>query len=123
MKKIICFLLTLSLAFSLIGSAFAADEKVVASFIYVSPNGSDTADGSIKTPYKTLEKAIEAAKATKEFAFNTLGAKEVCSIIRDTNTSSMRVAIRNGMLPRDTSIKHYKGVDMLHIRFVAEKGL
>lgn len=63
MKKIICFLLTLSLAFSFIGSAFAADEKVVASFIYVSPNGSDTADGSIKTPYKTLEKAIEAAKA------------------------------------------------------------
>ena len=67
--------------------------------------------------------AIEAAKSTKEYAFSTLGAKEVCSIIRDTNTPSMRVAIRNGMLPRDTSIKHYRDLDMLHIRFVAEKFL
>ena len=67
--------------------------------------------------------AIEAAKSTKEYAFSTLGAKEVCSIIRDTNTPSMRVAIRNGMLPRDTSIKHYRDLDMLHIRFVAEKVL
>ena len=67
--------------------------------------------------------AMEAAKSTKEYAFSTLGAKEVCSIIRDTNTPSMRVAIRNGMLPRDTSIKHYRDLDMLHIRFVAEKVL
>lgn len=66
---------------------------------------------------------MEAAKSTKEYAFSTLGAKEVCSIIRDTNTPSMRVAIRNGMLPRDTSIKHYRDLDMLHIRFVAEKVL
>ena len=41
-------------------------------------------------------------------------------IIRATNTPSMRVAIRNGMLARDTSIKHYRGVDMLHVRFVAK---
>lgn len=64
--------------------------------------------------------ASEAARGTKDYAFNVLKEKEVCSIIRATNTPSMRVAIRNGMLARDTSIKHYRGVDMLHVRFVAK---
>ena len=64
--------------------------------------------------------ASEAARGTKDYAFNVLKEKEVCSIIRATNTPSMRVAIRNGMLARDTSTKHYRGVDMLHVRFVAK---
>lgn len=62
--------------------------------------------------------ATEAAKACKEYAFNTLKSKEVCSIIRDTNISSQNVAIRNGMTKTDNWIKHYKGVDMLHYRYV-----
>ena len=41
--------------------------------------------------------ATEAAIACKQYAFEKLGASEVCSIIRDTNTASQNVALRNGM--------------------------
>lgn len=63
--------------------------------------------------------ASEAAIACKKYAFETLNAAEVCSIIRDTNTASQNVAIRNGMKRADTWIKHYRGVDMPHYRYVA----
>lgn len=63
--------------------------------------------------------ATEAAKACKQYAFDTLQADEVCSIIRDTNTASQNVAIRNGMTAAGTWTKHYKGVDMPHVRYVA----
>lgn len=63
--------------------------------------------------------AIEAANACKEYAFEVLDASEVCSIIRDTNTASRNVAIRNGMSVVDSWIKHYRGVDMPHDRYVA----
>lgn len=63
--------------------------------------------------------AIEAANACKEYAFEVLDASEVCSIIRDTNTASQNVAIRNGMSVVDSWIKHYRGVDMPHDRYVA----
>ena len=62
--------------------------------------------------------AAEAARACKKYAFETLGAKEVCSIIRDTNTASQKVALRNGMRKKDSWIKHYRGVDMPHDRYV-----
>lgn len=62
--------------------------------------------------------AIESAKACKKYAFETLDAAEVCSIIRDTNTASQNVAIRNGMTIADRWIKHYRGTDMLHYRYV-----
>ena len=45
--------------------------------------------------------AIEAARACKKYAFEKLDAKEVCSIIRDTNTASQNVAVRNGMAAAD----------------------
>ena len=60
--------------------------------------------------------AVEAAKACKKYAFETLKAKEVCSIIRDTNTASQKVAMRNGMTRKDMWLKHYKGVEMPHYR-------
>ena len=62
--------------------------------------------------------ATEAAQACKHYAFNVLSADEVCSIIRNTNTASQNVAIRNGMTVVDTWIKHYRGVDMPHDRYV-----
>lgn len=62
--------------------------------------------------------AIEAAKACKKYAFEILNANEVCSIIRDTNIASQNVAVKNGMTVKDKWIKHYKGVDMLHYRYV-----
>lgn len=63
--------------------------------------------------------ATEAAIACKKYAFEILKADEVCTIIRDINTASQRVALRNGMTKKDTWTKHYKGVDMPHYRYVA----
>lgn len=63
--------------------------------------------------------ASEAAKVCKQYAFEILDAKEVCSIIRDTNIASRNVAVRNGMTIVDSWMKHYRGVDMLHDRYVA----
>ena len=63
--------------------------------------------------------ATEAAKACMDYAFETLGAGEVCSIIRDTNTASKKVAVRNGMVLKDHWVKHYRGVDMPHDRYAA----
>lgn len=63
--------------------------------------------------------AIEAAIACKKYAFEILEADEVCSIIRDTNIASQNVAVRNGMTIVDTWTKHYRGVDMPHLRYVA----
>ena len=66
--------------------------------------------------------AAEAAAACKRYAFETLGADEVCSIIRDTNAASQKVAERNGMTVRDAWTKHYRGVDMPHYRYVVCRG-
>ena len=65
--------------------------------------------------------ATEAAKACKQYAFEVLKAKEVCSIIRDTNIPSQNVALRNGMIKTDTFIKHFRGVDMPHYRYIVKK--
>ncbi len=66
--------------------------------------------------------ATEAAKACKEYAFETLGAEEVCSIIRDTNAASQRVALRNGMTKSDeVFVKQYRGVDMPHYMYHVKK--
>lgn len=63
--------------------------------------------------------ATEAAKACKDYAFEVLDAREVCSMIRDTNIASKKVAVRNGMVKVDTWVKHYRGIDMPHERYVA----
>ncbi len=63
--------------------------------------------------------AIEAANACKEYAFAILKADEVCSIIRDTNIASQNVALRNGMIKKETWTKHYRGIDMPHYRYIA----
>lgn len=67
--------------------------------------------------------AIEAAKACKLYAFETLGAEEVFSIIRDTNIPSQNVAIRNGMLIKKRFIKHYLGIDMPHMVYYAKRDM
>lgn len=61
--------------------------------------------------------ALEAAAACRRYAFETLDAEEVCSIIRDTNIASQKVALRNGMTVRDRWVKRYRGVDMPHDRY------
>ncbi len=75
----------------------------------------------LKKKYWHRGYATEAAVACKKYAFEVLGAEEVCSIIRDTNTASQRVALRNGMTKQDSWVKHYRGVDMPHDRFVVRK--
>jgi len=65
--------------------------------------------------------AIECAKACKKYAFDTLGATEVCSIIRNTNIPSQNVALRNGMIKTDEWTKHYRGVDMPHYKYTIKK--
>ncbi len=65
--------------------------------------------------------ATEAAKACKKYAFEVLNASGVCSIIRDTNIPSQNVALRNGMTKTDSVVKHYKGVDMPHFRYIVKK--
>lgn len=75
----------------------------------------------LKKKYWHRGYATEAAVACKKYAFEVLGAEEVCSIIRDTNTASQRVALRNGMTKQDSWVKHYRSVDMPHDRFVVRK--
>ena len=64
--------------------------------------------------------ATEAARACRVYAFDTLDAKEICSIIRDTNTASQNVALRNGMQPTRAFVKHYYGIDMPHLVFTEQ---
>ena len=65
--------------------------------------------------------AVEAATACRKYAFDVLNADEVCSIIRDTNIASQKVAVRNGMIMTDTWTKHYRGVDMPHYLFIVHR--
>lgn len=65
--------------------------------------------------------AAEAAAACRRYAFETLGAKEVFSIIRDNNFPSQRVALRTGMALRGTFLKHYFGMDMPHLVFSVKR--
>lgn len=65
--------------------------------------------------------ATEAARACIQYAFAVLHAKEVCAIIRDTNIASQNVALRNGLTMEDTWVKHYRGIDMPHVRYVIRR--
>ncbi len=65
--------------------------------------------------------ASEAAIACKEYAFTKLNADEVFSIIRDTNTASQNVALRNRMVIVENFVKHYRGVDMPHYLFSVKR--
>lgn len=65
--------------------------------------------------------ACEAAIACKKYAFETLHADEVFSIIRDTNIASQNVAKRNGMTLRGQFTKHYYGMDIPHLFFSVKR--
>ena len=65
--------------------------------------------------------AVEAAAASRDYAFERLGAARVYAQIRDTNLSSMNVAIRLGMMVRGRFVKHYRGVDMPHLAFAVDR--
>lgn len=65
--------------------------------------------------------ATEAATACREYGFGTLHFDALYSIIRDTNTASQNVALRNGMTLTDTFVKHYRETDMPHMVFCVRK--
>ena len=65
--------------------------------------------------------ATEAARACKQYAFETLGLPAVYSIIRENNLPSRRVAERNGMRVVGTLVKHYYGFAMPHLVYRIEK--
>ena len=48
------------------------------------------------------------------YGFSTLHFDAMYSIIRDNNIASQKVAIRNGMIPIDYVVKHYRGEEMPH---------
>lgn len=57
--------------------------------------------------------AVEAATACKSYAFDVLGVERVCSMVRDTNIASQKVAERLGMTVVDRAVKNFRGVDMM----------
>lgn len=65
--------------------------------------------------------ATEAAAGCKAYAFGVLGLDRIYSIIRDNNTASQNVALRNGMTPQKTVVKHYYNMDMPHIIYSVDK--
>lgn len=65
--------------------------------------------------------ATEAAIACRDYAFATLRADRVSSIIRDTHTASRRVAERNGMLLVDRSTKTFRNVDMSFLLYSVDR--
>ena len=72
----------------------------------------------IETPrlwLREMSLADKASIACRAYGFRTLRFDALYSIIRDTNQASRRVALRNGMSPVDTFVKHYRGVDMPHV--------
>ena len=62
-NKIIAFLLLAAMIISMLPVVAAAEETTAWRTIYVSPSGSDTADGSQNAPFKTLARAQEAVRA------------------------------------------------------------
>ena len=64
--------------------------------------------------------AIEVAKKCKEYAFNNLQAKKVCSIIKYNNYASQKVAGKNGLRVQKYITKKYMGKDMEHLIYVAD---
>ncbi|GHV48949.1 acetyltransferase [Spirochaetia bacterium] len=86
-------------------------------------NGNDLLEigYSLKKIYWHKGYATEAALGCKNYAFETLKAKKIYSIIRENNISSQNVAKRIGMEKIDETIKHYYNIDMLHYIFQINK--
>ena len=65
--------------------------------------------------------ASEAARACRDYAFQTLGAEKVSSIIKTDNLASIRVAQRNGMVREKEFTAHYYNVPVPHYLYTAWK--
>lgn len=65
--------------------------------------------------------ATESAAAVRDYAFSSLQADELFSIIRCTNLPSRAVAKRLGMFCTKYFVKHYRGVNMPHFLYRVRK--
>jgi len=65
--------------------------------------------------------ATEAGRASRDHAFEALGAKRVWAQVRDTNIASMNVAIRLGMTVRGRFETRYRGVTMPRLAFAVDR--
>lgn len=77
---------------------------------------------SAQAPFLASWLCCPAAAACRDFAFTSLEAPRVVSIIRDTNEASKRVAERIGLRPESTFVKRYYGMDMPHIVYALDRG-
>lgn len=79
-KKIFCFLLTLSMIFTMfVGSALAEEADASENILYVNANSTseNTPDGTETNPYKTIEAAVKAAESmTGDVTITLLGNVE-----------------------------------------------
>ena len=65
--------------------------------------------------------AYECAAACVEYAFATLGLKEVTAQIRPDNIASRKVAEKLGMTVRATFDKYYHGKTMPHLLYACQR--
>jgi RimJ/RimL family protein N-acetyltransferase len=65
--------------------------------------------------------ATEVASALRRYAFERLGARQVCCSIRDDNFASAQVARRLGMTVEDAADKRVLGRDFRHLLFVSRR--
>ena len=65
--------------------------------------------------------AREAAEGCKKYAFETLGAPKVHSVIKADNVASQRVAESVGLRKEDEFVTQYYNGDMLHFLYSLEK--
>lgn len=65
--------------------------------------------------------AGEAAAGCRRYAFGTLCADRLCSIIKADNAASIKVAESIGMRKRDEFVTRYYGGDMLHYLYAVDK--
>lgn len=65
--------------------------------------------------------AGEAAEGCRRYAFGTLCADRLCSIIKADNAASIKVAESIGMTKADEFITRYYGGDMFHYLYAVDK--
>jgi RimJ/RimL family protein N-acetyltransferase len=71
----------------------------------------------IHRPFWRQGFASEAAAATRDYAFHTLGKRRVISLVRPANVPSQGVARKIGMLPQ----KHVMHAELEHIVFAIRR--
>ena len=88
MKRLLSAIIIACLLLTSFSTVLAAENDIVlAKFLFVSPNGSDDADGSLKAPFQTIEKALEVA--------NTIDSKVVINLRGGTYSVSNTIHLNS----------------------------